>query len=55
MTPDAAPRPPDPAAPQPPVTTSAELLRGWREVTILHGGEAYRLRVTSKDRLILTK
>jgi hemin uptake protein HemP len=46
-----------PAAPpaDPPVVTSAELLRGAREVTILHAGEAYRLRVTSKDRLILTK
>jgi hemin uptake protein HemP len=38
-----------------PVLNSAELLRGGREVTILHAGEAYRLRVTSKDRLILTK
>jgi len=35
--------------------TSAELLRGMREITILHAGEAYRLRLTSKDRLILTK
>ncbi len=38
-----------------PVLSSAELLRGGREVTILHAGEVYRLRVTSKDRLILTK
>jgi hemin uptake protein HemP len=38
-----------------PVLSSADLLRGAREVTILHAGEAYRLRVTSKDRLILTK
>jgi hemin uptake protein HemP len=47
----------DRPAPSPvtPVLSSAELLRGGREVTILHGGEAYRLRVTSKDRLILTK
>lgn len=35
--------------------TSAELMRGAREITILHAGETYRLRVTSKDRLILTK
>lgn len=40
---------------EPRILTSAELLRGAREVTILHAGEAYRLRVTSKDRLILTK
>jgi hemin uptake protein HemP len=45
-----------PASPaEPAVVTSAELLRGRREVTILHAGETYRLRVTSKDRLILTK
>lgn len=50
-------RPPrePPAAPEPVVLTSAELLRGAREITILHAGEVYRLRVTSKDRLILTK
>jgi hemin uptake protein HemP len=42
--------------PAPPLTlTSAELLRGGRELTILHAGEAYRLRLTSRDRLILTK
>jgi len=35
--------------------TSTEILRGAREVTILHAGEIYRLRLTSNDRLILTK
>jgi hemin uptake protein HemP len=40
-------------APRP--LTSAEILRGAREITILHAGEAYRLRLTSNDRLILTK
>jgi hemin uptake protein HemP len=34
---------------------SDEILRGAREVTILHAGEAYRLRLTSNDKLILTK
>jgi hemin uptake protein HemP len=48
---DHRPAPPD----RTPVLSSADLLRGGREVTILHAGEAYRLRVTSKDRLILTK
>lgn len=46
--------PEDPPAP-PPTLTSAELLRGGRELTILHADEAYRLRLTSRDRLILTK
>jgi hemin uptake protein HemP len=41
--------------PAPPVLTSAELLRGGREIAILHDGETYRLRVTSRGRLILTK
>jgi hemin uptake protein HemP len=40
---------------EPPVLRSEDLLRGEREVRILHGGEAYRLRVTSNDKLILTK
>jgi hemin uptake protein HemP len=59
MTPDPtamAPVPVEPPAERAvPVLTSADLLQGAREVTILHAGEAYRLRVTSKDRLILTK
>lgn len=47
----------DPPAPavDPAVLRSEDLLRGQREVVILHGEEAYRLRVTSNDRLILTK
>jgi hemin uptake protein HemP len=48
--------PPAPEAPEAPrSTTSRDLLRGARELTILHAGEVYRLRVTSNDRLILTK
>jgi hemin uptake protein HemP len=41
---------------EPPRTlASAELLAGHREVAITHAGETYRLRVTSKDKLILMK
>lgn len=35
--------------------TSTELLNGGNELIILHNGEIYRLRITSKNRLILTK
>lgn len=33
----------------------ADLLRGQRAIAIRHRGELYRLRITSKDKLILTK
>lgn len=32
-----------------------DLVGEGREVAILHGGEIYRLRITARDRLILTK
>ena len=32
-----------------------DLLGGGRELRILHGGQEYRLTLTSKDKLILTK
>lgn len=35
--------------------TSEELLAGKRELVIEHSGEKYRLRLTSKGKLILTK
>ncbi len=35
--------------------TSNELLAGRRELAIEHSGEEYRLRLTSKGKLILTK
>ncbi len=38
----------------PPLDSQA-LLRGAREVEILHGQERYRLRHTSTGKLILTK
>lgn len=34
---------------------SMTLLAGAREVLIRHGAEAYRLKLTQNDRLILTK
>jgi hemin uptake protein HemP len=34
---------------------SAELLCGRQEIRIEHAGEVYRLRVTGKGKLILTK
>ncbi|SFK64557.1 hemin uptake protein HemP [Falsiroseomonas stagni] len=51
---EAPPLPEPPPAPAP-TLTSETLLQGGREATILHGGEVYRLRLTSKDKLILTK
>lgn len=40
----------------PPLTyTTPEIFQGRREVWIEHGDEMYRLRITSKGRLILTK
>lgn len=38
-----------------PLLTSRSIFRGGREATIEHNGEVYRLRITSKDKLILTK
>lgn len=34
---------------------STEIFKGAREIVIEHGGEEYRLRRTSKGKLILTK
>ncbi len=38
-----------------PVFEIRDLLAGGREAIIVHGGERYRLRITAKDKLILTK
>jgi hemin uptake protein HemP len=52
----AAEAPKEPREPVPPRTLrSAALLGAGREIVILHGGEAYRLRVTRNGKLILTK
>lgn len=34
---------------------SRDIFVGTREVTITHGGERYRLRLTAQNKLILTK
>lgn len=49
---DVAAQPPRPA---PRRLESAALLAGAREIEIDHHGELYRLRCTSKGKLILTK
>lgn len=38
-----------------PVIDVRQLIGSGREVILLHLGEAYRLRITARDRLILTK
>ena len=38
-----------------PSITSDELLKGSKELLILHAEDEYRLRLTSKGKLILTK
>jgi hemin uptake protein HemP len=40
---------------RPPEINVNELLGDAKEVTLLHGGERYRLRITANDKLILTK
>lgn len=34
---------------------SRDLFAGFREITIAHGDEIYRLRLTAQNKLILTK
>lgn len=46
---------PEPEEQHPIVYASAELLKGRKEVWIEHEGEMYRLRITARGRLILTK
>lgn len=62
ITPDHTPECPTSVAQ--PVTTPATVLpcvdsealfKGQRELIIAHQGEAYRLRITRHDKLILTK
>ena len=47
--------PEGPAADSERQVTSAVLFQGRREVVIVHHGQAYRLRITRADKLILTK
>jgi hemin uptake protein HemP len=44
------------ASPDAPLRVAADtLLRGRRELIILHNADEYRLRITSNGKLILTK
>ena len=45
----------DAGDPEPLVVDSVELFVGRREVIIRHGADAYRLRITASNKLILTK
>ena len=59
VPPGPGPDRPGPAAAAAPDTArridSAVLLRDQRELIIAHGADTYRLRLTSKGKLILTK
>ncbi len=44
-----------PNMPQTPIIDVQELLAGGREAILIHAGERYRLRVTARNKLILTK
>lgn len=44
-----------PAEAQAPAVDSRQLLRGAREIEIVHGDRVYRLRHTRSDKLILVK
>ncbi len=44
-----------PTAVRPPRIDSQQLLKGGKELVIVHGGEEYRLRLTAAGKLILTK
>jgi len=54
MTGSPAIKPPPTAKPVKRIAVS-ELLSGGREAVLLHGGDEYRLRLTSNGKLILTK
>ncbi|MDJ1159602.1 hemin uptake protein HemP [Chelatococcus sp. SYSU_G07232] len=47
----------DPTSGPPPVPAVEvqELLKGGRELVIIHNDERYRLRITARGKLILTK
>jgi hemin uptake protein HemP len=52
---DARPAEPRPAGEASPRFKVSELLGKAREAILVHGGEEYRLRITSNGKLILTK
>lgn len=45
----------EPQAAEPLIVSSDTLLAGRRQLIIQHGGERYRLLLTSSNKLILTK
>jgi len=49
------PETPPPPEAKPIVLDSRALFQGQREIVIQHEGERYRLRITSRGRLILQK
>lgn len=59
MTPNRDPVPPPSAAPTPrselPRLSVRDLFAGRTEIILDHNGEDYRLRITARGRLILTK
>lgn len=48
-------RPPEAVSGTPDRVSSTDLMGGKRELCIEHAGELYRLRITGKGKLILTK
>ena len=55
-SPDTSPPAPEqPRLPAGVVWTSEEILKGTKEIQILHHSEIYRLRLTKNDKLILSK
>ncbi|WP_020175160.1 hemin uptake protein HemP [Methyloferula stellata] len=46
---------PEKPKPDVPVINVRDLLADSREAVLIHEGERYRLRITAKDKLILTK
>ncbi|MCA0400276.1 MAG: hemin uptake protein HemP [Proteobacteria bacterium] len=62
MTPNTNLPPPAPLSIEPAITNSeprridvGAVLADQREVVLMHNGEAYRLRITANNKLILTK
>ena len=53
--PDPPPRPVQDTADRPLIYASADLLQGRREVWIEHGGDMYRLRLTSAGKVYMSK
>jgi hemin uptake protein HemP len=49
------PKPSSSGAAEVPVVDVRQLVGEGREIILMHLGEAYRLRITARDRLILTK